>query len=65
MVPLKATKALSTEVEGPVTSPVVPVAEAISLTAPDEFLKYNFSSFVLRANSPSCKSLALGIAEAG
>ena len=46
------------------TVPVLPPVEAISVTAPPEFLKNNLPSLVLIASSPSAKSDALGVAAA-
>ena len=46
------------------TVPLEDAFEANSFTVPDAFLKYSFSSVVLRANSPADKFPALGVAEA-
>jgi len=42
----------------------VPAVEASTFTVPDEFLKYNFSSIILIANSPLSKLPDVGAADA-
>ena len=63
MVPYRP-KTIEKAIAWPLVAPLVAELLARSFTVPALFLKYNFSSKVLIANSPAAKSAAKGTADA-